>query len=59
MAANLIKSAVKRVFGFFVVRPLQRFDVERRAEKVISKEKPESAPRHETTEKSIQQMIKG
>jgi hypothetical protein len=35
--AEFIKMATKRVFGFYVKRPIQRFNVEKRAERVVEK----------------------
>lgn len=42
-----------------VTKPFRTFNVESRAHKVISREKPTPAPKHKSDELDIQQMIKG
>ncbi|CAG2103070.1 unnamed protein product [Medioppia subpectinata] len=55
---RILGSAFKRVYGFYVKRPLQRFNVDNRAEKAIDKQKaiPRMAPRHERTDQLFKQI---
>ena len=55
---QLMGSAIKRLYGFYVKRPLQRFNVDNRAEKIIEKQKtiPKAAPRHEGTDRLFRQL---
>lgn len=45
-----------KVFSSFVKRPIQNWNVESRAQRIISQEKPQPAPRHKSTEKIIQEF---
>ena len=47
---------VSKVRGHFVTRPLQRYNAETRAEKVISQEKPSVAPKYRSDEELLSQM---
>lgn len=40
-------------------RPLRDFNLESRAHKVISKEKPTAAPKHKSDELTYERIIKG
>ena len=56
---QLMGSALKRVYGYYIKRPLQRFNVDNRAEKLVEKQKtiPKMAPRHENTDQLFKQII--
>ena len=60
-AASLLKAAIKRLFGFYVIRPAQRFNVENRSEKVLEKEKvkPRAAPKHPGTQDLYKRIVSG
>ena len=45
-----------RIRGTVMTRPLQRWNVETRAEKVISKEKPVAAPMYPSDEEFLQNL---
>ena len=54
----------KRVYGHFLIRPFQRYNVEERAFKLLdkmdeSKEPLVKAPKHLPTKKYLQQLIEG
>ena len=48
-----------KVFSSFVKRPIRNWNVENRAQRVISQDKPQPAPRHKSTEKMIQEFTQG
>ena len=39
--------------AYMIIRPFRNFDVERRAHKVISKEKPTLAPQYEASQRQL------
>ncbi|KAK2140214.1 hypothetical protein NP493_5898g00006 [Ridgeia piscesae] len=45
-----------KVYSSFIKRPIRNWNVGSRAQRVISQEKPQSAPRHKSTEKMIQEF---
>jgi len=58
---ELMGTMIKRVWGYYVKRPIQRFNVDNRAEKVLEKEReiPRAAPRHEGTDQLYKQISRG
>lgn len=40
-------------------RPFRNFNIESRAEKVISKEKPTPAPKHKSSQMDYERILKG
>ena len=48
-----------KVYSSFIKRPIRNWNVGSRAQRVISQEKPQSAPRHKSTEKMIQEFTQG
>ena len=51
-------SAFKRVYGYYVKRPLQRFNVDKRAEKLVEQQitVPKAAPRHANTDQLFKEI---
>ncbi|CAG2176815.1 unnamed protein product [Oppiella nova] len=49
---RIMGAMIKRVYGYYITRPLQRFNVDNRAEKAIDRQHvvPKAAPRHERTD---------
>lgn len=58
---RLMGAAMKRIYGYYVKRPLQRYNVDNRAEKLIEKdlEIPRTAPRHEGTDHLFRKLSEG
>jgi hypothetical protein len=56
---RLMGAAIKRLYGFYLVRPLQRFNVDNKAEKLLDKQIPRSAPRHKGTDIIFKQISQG
>ncbi len=56
---RLMGAAIKRLYGFYVIRPLQRFNVDNKAEKLIEKQIPRTAPRHKGTDIKFKQISEG
>ena len=48
-----------KVYSSFIKRPIRNWNVGSRADRVISQEKPQPAPRHKSTEKMIQEFTQG
>lgn len=42
-----------------VTRPMKNYNIESRAHKIISKEKPKPAPRYEASIKEAEELLKG
>lgn len=50
--------ALSKVRGHFVTRPLQRFNIETRTERILDQEKPTVAPRYESDKVEVNPKIK-
>ena len=53
--------AIKRLTGYFVIRPLQRYNIEERAFKKLERQSEEikPAPKHRTTQELLEQIQRG
>lgn len=53
--------AIKRLTGYFVIRPLQRYNIEERAFKKLERQSKEikPAPKHRTTKELLEQIQRG
>lgn len=53
--------AIKRVTGYFILRPLQRYNIEERAFKKLEKQSEviKPAPKHQTTQELLEKIERG
>ncbi|RWS22540.1 hypothetical protein B4U80_08220, partial [Leptotrombidium deliense] len=58
MVWEYIRKAVNRLYGHFIKRPMQAFNVERRTEKLLDSQVKRVAPRHPHTQEKFDSIAK-